>query len=388
VNSPHDRPFRIAFNALSLPLGKWGGGATFALNVLHHLCRIRADAEIVVYCREGESRLPDVPNLKRREMRVQNAGHRIGIELVALSRDLGRVDPDVFVSPNESLPLRIPCPVVVVAQNLAYHGQVLRFAGHDLRERSAARLQRAFYRRRMLDAFSRATAVVAVSEETKRTLVRESKLDAAKTTVILEGSDSILMPPPTGTSARSSTVLIVSTLAPYKNLERAVALFAALRRRHSELKLEIVGPDWRGFQRTLEAEIRAQGTEGAVRLRGQVDPERLAGIYEQSLLLLHLSECESFGLPLAEAMRYGLPAVAARRSSSPEVAGDGALLVEPDDFEGTVAALDELVTDEAARAALAARGLERARSLTWLAAAEGIAAVAESAAASTSDRRQ
>ncbi len=64
-------------------------------------------------------------------------------------------------------------------------------------------------------------------------------------------------------------------------------------------------------------------------------------------------------------MACGTPVVCSGTSSLPEVAGDAALLVDPTDIPALAAAMERALTDEALRAFLRARGLERARQFTW-----------------------
>src|SRR6476659_6951273 len=82
----------------------------------------------------------------------------------------------------------------------------------------------------------------------------------------------------------------------------------------------------------------------------------------------------SRGFPLLEAMSASVPVVAARAGSIPEVAGDAALLVEPTDERGLAEALDRVVTDDALRSQLVARGHDRVSTFSWAATARGLAA--------------
>jgi glycosyltransferase involved in cell wall biosynthesis len=374
--APAGAPLVLAYNALSVHPYTWDGGATFALNVLHHLRDALADARIVVFCRREERRIDGSGNVELHPMRISGAPHRIATETLRLPAELRKLGADVFVSPHESIPPRLPCPAVVVAQNLAYHAAGADgFRGERLADRVASRAQRAYYRHRMDGTYPRASRVVAVSHETARLLAERSRLDPARTDVVWEGADSLFLPPPSEGIEREQRILIVSALAPYKNLEQAIGLFAAVQRNRPELKLTIAGPDWRGYRRVVRSTVEDAGLEGAVELAGALHPVGLARLYERSLLLLHLSSCEAFGLPVAEAMRYGLPVVAARRSSLPEVAGDAALYVDPDD-PAAAEALERLVASEEERRALAERGRARAAELTWAATAQGVAAAA------------
>jgi len=58
-----------------------------------------------------------------------------------------------------------------------------------------------------------------------------------------------------------------------------------------------------------------------------------------------------------------------------ELVGEGAELFTPGDVEGLTATIRRLVADPSGRAALAARGAERVRSLSWRRTAEETTAV-------------
>jgi glycosyltransferase involved in cell wall biosynthesis len=368
----------VAYNALSVRPLVADGAATFSINLLHRLPEALPEARIVAFVRAGEDRLRAAEGVEVRPLSFPaGAAGRIAVETFRLSGDLRRVGADVLLSPNESLPVRTPCPVVVVAQNLVYHRGpgTGTFTGAGAAARAASVVQFAYYRRRMRDAYRRAAAVIAVSEETKRVLAARAGLDPAKTAVVHEGADSILLPCPRGDRRRELRLLVVSAWSPYKGLERTLEVHAALRRSRPELALELVGSDWRGFRRVLEREVHTLGITDAVRFREGVAPEELAELYETSALLVSLSACESFGLPLVEGMRYGLPVVAAARSSLPEVVGGAGLLVDPDRPDDAVERVGALLDDDAARAELGRRGRERAAQLTWQRTAEGVAAV-------------
>jgi glycosyltransferase involved in cell wall biosynthesis len=57
--------------------------------------------------------------------------------------------------------------------------------------------------------------------------------------------------------------------------------------------------------------------------------------------------------------------VTARAGSLPEIAGDAALFVEPTDETALAQALEAVLTDDAARNELIARGHDRVRSFSW-----------------------
>jgi glycosyltransferase involved in cell wall biosynthesis len=107
---------------------------------------------------------------------------------------------------------------------------------------------------------------------------------------------------------------------------------------------------------------------------GHVTDEELAALYSGADCFLFLSLDEGFGFPPLEAMACGCPVLASARGSLPEVLGDAAVLVEPAASEAADA-LARILRDEALRADLRARGLERARTFTWEACARATAGV-------------
>jgi glycosyltransferase involved in cell wall biosynthesis len=86
-------------------------------------------------------------------------------------------------------------------------------------------------------------------------------------------------------------------------------------------------------------------------------------------LLVIPSLHEGFGLPALEAMALGVPVVATRRGALPEVVGDAGLLVNADDPREMADAIRAVLTDPSRAEALRDRGLQRASSYTWDAAA-------------------
>ena len=127
------------------------------------------------------------------------------------------------------------------------------------------------------------------------------------------------------------------------------------------------GPGW--LEDDLEAYVAALGLRDRVRVLGYVDDETLRWLYAGCCAFAYPSLVEGFGLPVLEAMSMGAAVVTSDRSSLPEVAGDAALVVDPTDEAALAAALQRLAAEPALRNQLRERGLSRARSFSWTAAA-------------------
>jgi glycosyltransferase involved in cell wall biosynthesis len=217
-----------------------------------------------------------------------------------------------------------------------------------------------------------ADAVIAVSECTKRDVMRLYGLDEAKIRVIYEGVNPRLgtAPPEAIAAARhrynltDSFILCVGTIEPRKTLTLLLEAFQALKNQRTESKLVIVGKKgwlYEGFFRRL----RELGLEDEVIFPGFVPDEDLPAVYSAADLFVFPSLYEGFGLPVLEAMACGAPVICSNTSSLPEIVGDAAMTLDPLDHEAWVAAMKEVLESKALQEEMTARGLQRARMFSW-----------------------
>jgi glycosyltransferase involved in cell wall biosynthesis len=196
----------------------------------------------------------------------------------------------------------------------------------------------------------RGTTLLCVSEATRAALLEHFPRAAPRAHVVPHGvEERFFVQRP-----EEPYVLMTGTIEPRKNVPRAVEAFAGLPQElRDRFELVIAGPP--GWE---TAQIDA-------RLVGLVPDEELPALYAGASVFLYPSLREGFGLPVLEAMAAGTAVVTSNLSSLPEVAGDAAVLVDPYDVASIRAGVEELLTDGARRAALAAAGRERARTFTW-----------------------
>ncbi|HVM68278.1 MAG TPA: glycosyltransferase, partial [Gaiellaceae bacterium] len=303
AGDPRDRPAaRVLVNALALRAA--GDAAQVYLeNVLALLPEVWPAAEVHVAARAGAA-VPAGPAETHR-FAVASTAARLRAEFTALPRLVDRLRPDVFVSPNESVPLRVDAPVVIVAQNLLYHCPgVGPLPFGPLRARARSRAQFAFYRRQFPRAYRRADAVVAVSEHAARELERHAGLDRRKVSVVAYGADRLPVRPRTARAA-ARQILVVGSISHYKRLDVAVRALAVLRSRGHDYELVLAGGAWPGCGEALERAARDAGVASAVRSVGAVGADELADLLAAAAVSLSLSRCESFGIPIVESMHAG-----------------------------------------------------------------------------------
>ena len=151
-----------------------------------------------------------------------------------------------------------------------------------------------------------------------------------------------------------SYLLTVATLEPRKNLTTLLDAHRLLG--EDRPVLAVAGAAGWGEQVSLDA-------PGVVRL-GFTPHGELPALYRGASVFVYPSLFEGFGMPVLEAMACGVPCVVSSHSSLDEACGDAAVRADPRDADAIANAIRQALEQ---RAELVRRGLEHARSFTWLA---------------------
>lgn len=232
-----------------------------------------------------------------------------------------------------------------------------------------------------------ASKLIAVSEATKKDLIKKVGIDAKAIKVIYEGLDSKLFRPIKGERLVNSLnkfdlkieeyFLFVGTVQPRKNLERLIRAFQKYVSRGTvasgsvlEARLVIVGSKgW--LSDSIYKLPRKLGIENQVRFLGRVEDKELPALYSGAIALTFPSLFEGFGLPILEAQACGCPVLTSNTSSMPEVAclpagraGKGAILVDPYSPESIKDGMVK-ITNKDLRFKIKDLGFKNARRFNW-----------------------
>jgi tetratricopeptide (TPR) repeat protein len=104
---------------------------------------------------------------------------------------------------------------------------------------------------------------------------------------------------------------------------------------------------------------------GRLHILAGVSDRELRYLYERCLFTMYPSFIEGFGLPLGESLAHGKLCIASNRSSLPEVGGEFAKYVSPEDVEGGVRLVEELLSEPTAIASCEKEIRDRFRPRTW-----------------------
>ncbi|MGD0201938.1 MAG: glycosyltransferase family 1 protein [Bryobacteraceae bacterium] len=217
----------------------------------------------------------------------------------------------------------------------------------------------------------RADGIIAVSENTRRDVLRILDLEPARVQVIHPGVPDAYFDVTAAEvhAVRQALglarpyVLFVGTIEPRKNVPGLLDAWAELSPDcREEYELVIAGPAGWAERGTLQ---RLRAATSGVRYLGYLEEARLPGLTAGAALLAYPSFYEGFGLPVAQAMAAGVPVLTSNLSSLPEVAGDAALLVDPNSTAEIRGALEKLLTSPSLRERLGGAGRRRAREFHW-----------------------
>jgi glycosyltransferase involved in cell wall biosynthesis len=154
-------------------------------------------------------------------------------------------------------------------------------------------------------------------------------------------------------------ILCVGRLVPSKGQHILLAAIARLRESGRDLRLRLVGsgPDLQ----SLKHEVECRGLADYVRFEGNVNQDRIRGIYAEADAFVLASSAEGVPIVLMEAMAMAIPCVATHVCGIPELIRnevDG-LLVAPSDERGLAEAIGRLIDDPELGQRLGCAGRQR-----------------------------
>lgn len=165
-------------------------------------------------------------------------------------------------------------------------------------------------------------------------------------------------PQVSGLSPQSSVLrsaLFLSRLNPKKGIPRLLEAWASIR--PEGWRLDLAGPDERGYRAVLEKQVAALGLGDAVRFLGNVADADKWALYRAADLFVLPTETENFGIVVAEALACGTPVLTTQGAPWSGLVDEGCGWWVENTSEGIRDGLaSALVTDPATLRAMGERG--------------------------------
>lgn len=190
----------------------------------------------------------------------------------------------------------------------------------------------------------RSSLVTAISESTKRELLRYLRCDPDKIKVVYNPISDSFKPMPKVFCEEKPTILQVG-VSDNKNIPRVAKSLKGI-----SCRLRIIGVP------TLKQEMTLKENGIEYSSVSNISNAKVIQEYQNCDMLVFVSTYEGFGLPIVEANATGRPVVASNMLSMPEVAGDAACLVNPFDVESIRDGILRVVHDSKYREELVSNG--------------------------------
>lgn len=222
-----------------------------------------------------------------------------------------------------------------------------------------------FFLRHKKKSITRAHRIIAISEHTKRDLMRIYNIPEHKIDVVYLANS--LQPSHTSSPIPNTRyILFVGSRGIYKNFTFFIESIAPLLQAQKDLRVLVTG----GYQNRnsfTEAEsqlFKKLAIEHQV-IYQEADDTMLASLYQHALCFVFPSLYEGFGIPILEAFACSCPVVASRTSSLQEIGGDAAFYFDPLDHNSILSAVREILSNSNIRNNLVAKGLDRVKMFSW-----------------------
>jgi len=206
--------------------------------------------------------------------------------------------------------------------------------------------------------------IIAVSENTKKEILKFYPVDPQKITVIYHGTSGPI-PAASPRNEWGKYLLYVGRRSPYKNFPLFVRAVAPLLGADRQLQLVCVTSPFTPEEDRLFSDL---GIAGQVRAVGVPD-DALNALYQHALAFVFPSLDEGFGIPILEAYQNNCPVCLSDASCFPEIAGNAAEYFDPRDEVSIREAVSKVIGDPGRATELRRLGRERVTLFSWKTAA-------------------
>ncbi|MBN2615184.1 MAG: glycosyltransferase family 4 protein [Bacteroidales bacterium] len=282
---------------------------------------------------------------------------------IQIPRILKKIQPDLFISPDNYNSLSLPYKNLVVIHDLNFEHYPKFLPFRD----------RWFFRHFVPKYARKADNIVTVSQYSKQDIIHQYQIDESRIDVVYNGAHSLYQPVTKNKqeltrqniSGGNPYFVYVGAFNPRKNIARLLQAFDLYKKENTcSTKLVLVGETMYRSKET-EQVLHTMSHRKDVIFTGRKEPEELRYIVGSALALTYIPLFEGFGIPVVEAFKAETPVIASGTTSIPEVAGDAALLTDPMNVPAIAHAMKKITFDEELRHSLIKKGKERGSVFSW-----------------------
>jgi glycosyltransferase involved in cell wall biosynthesis len=346
---------RIGFDA-KRAFNNYSGLGNYSRYVISNICRFYPENNCYLY----------TPKIADSELFNEPAGTIIGMPGNAiwkrggsiwrsfrLTRRLKKDTIDLFHGLSNELPFgihRSGIRSVITIHDLIFmeHPELYQAFSRKIYEKKARYGTRA------------ATRIIAASNQTKQDIIRLLEVDESRISVVYQGCHRQFYSEVSEDQMRltrlqfalpSEYLLYVGTIEERKNLLKIVE---ALHQGNIDFPLVVVGRKTSYFNQ-VKLFIERSGLSN-ISFLDQVQASDLPAIYQGASGFIYPSSYEGFGIPVIEALNSGIPVITSRGGCLEETAGPGGILIDPNNAEEMIDAINQVLQKSALRDRLIREG--------------------------------
>jgi glycosyltransferase involved in cell wall biosynthesis len=211
---------------------------------------------------------------------------------------------------------------------------------------------------------SKASKIIAVSQNTKKDIVRFYGISEEKIAVVYHGNSldvtklgscvKVKLPP--------KYILFVGLRDGYKNFKNFIRAASSILIEDKELEIVCIGGG--AFKQDEKKLLESLNIQDKV-FQHSVDDRTLNEYYKNALMFVYPSDYEGFGIPILEAFTCGCPIALSNTSCFPEVAEDCAIYFDPNDNESIRDSICNIIYDSSLRQDLIKKGYKQVKKFSW-----------------------
>lgn len=351
---------RIAFDAKRIFNNQTGLG-NYSRTLLDNLYRFFPTEDYLLYT----PRLPSDTNKYASQFKTVAANTRFKHiwRSYSIRKDLERDGIDLYHGLSNEIPFWLKKTKAIVT----IHDVIFKVLPNTYPQ-----LDRWLYEEKTRYACKYADKIIAISEHTKKDLIKFYGVDPQRIEVVYQPCQAFFYQEETieeqlGANFElfsdlkylkelpSEYLLYVGSIIERKNLLTAVNALQQLPEKE-RIPLVVVG-NGKNYKKKVQKFIHNhQLQKWVIWLTDVTSTQALKHLYENAQLLIYPSFYEGFGLPVVEAMLCGTPVITSNVSSLPEAAGPYGLLVHPNDVDAMSALIQEILRDSGKREMLGKKG--------------------------------
>lgn len=351
---------KIAIDIRHLAAPHQAGVGHYTIELINEMVRLATDDHFFLFASGTHETLSNLPDFNASNVTVVKKAlpNRLLFLLFLLKmrtiESFLPVRPDLLFLPNHTI-VHTSLPYVLTVHDISFDIFPSFFT---LKDRLRYRLGE------VKKQTQRASHIFAVSESTKRDLMRRWSIDEGKITVTPLGVRRDYHPKQLpsdrsylarhglihkGEASPLPYILTLCTREPRKNLEAVVEAYArwlnTLSPNAYRLSPCLVIAGGRGWKsKTLDRVIAHSDAKDRILVIGYVPNKHKPALYRHAKALIFPSFYEGFGLPAIEALASGTPVIASSAGSLPEVVSPHTILIDPFNVTDLAQALQLLNT--------------------------------------------